>query len=103
MVADFQSFFLLLSKHIGRHRFTVRYDNFSADDHDNTFMDNNDERGHAWTLAYFWNARPNLQLGMEWLQVDSRRTARVYIGQAAAQQDSHLFAGVRWRFDTAAH
>ena len=103
VVVDFESFFLLLTKQFGSHRFSVRYDNFSTDDHDNTFMDDNDERGHAWTLAYFWNAKPNLRLGLEWLQIDSRRSARGYIGQAAVQQDSHLFAGVRWRFDSAEH
>ena len=102
VVNDFEAFFILLVKRFGKHQFTVRYDDFSVDDRDNTSFDHNNERGHAWTLAYFWDVRPNLRFGLEWLEVDSNRMARNYLGQAAAKQDSHFQAGIRWRFNAGA-
>ena len=49
--ADFDAVFVLLSQSFERNRVSVRYDWFATDD--NTFVkeDNNNEWGHAWTVA----------------------------------------------------
>jgi hypothetical protein len=54
--SDIAARYLLLSRHIGKFRASIRADDFKA---------GSDPRGHAFTGAVFWNVHPRLRLGVE--------------------------------------
>ncbi|WP_262691331.1 hypothetical protein [Kordiimonas aestuarii] len=95
---DFEAVFVLLSQKFERNRVSVRYDWFATDD--NTFVeeDNNNEWGHAWTVALSREFRKHDQLILEYLQLDSWRPARKTIGYAADQEQSIIQISYRLRF-----
>jgi hypothetical protein len=80
--ADFDAYFVLLTKSIASHRVSLRYDNFSITDRDGTPLDDNSEVGSAWLVGYRYAPSPRLVLDAEWLEVESTRPARAYFGQA---------------------
>ena len=95
---DFDAFFVLASQAFGRNRLSVRYDWFETDDNSFVVEDNNNEYGHAWTMAVSREFRTHDQLILEWLHVDSWRPARKTIGYAADQAQSLVQLSYRLRF-----
>lgn len=95
---DFEAVFVLASQQFDRNRVSVRYDWFATDD--NTFVveDNNNEWGHAWTVALSREFRKSDQLILEYLKLDSWRPARKEIGYAADQEQSIIQISYRLRF-----
>ena len=77
---SFGSYFLLLTKRIGRHRVSVRFDDFDVVDNDNIPLDDNGEVGDAWTLSYAFNRSERLEMRMEWLRIYTARPAWAYLG-----------------------
>lgn len=65
----FDSSFLMLTKRLGRHRLSLRRDRFAFRRPDGLNIDS----GDATTLAYAYNARPDLTLAAEWLRIESSR------------------------------
>jgi len=77
----YRSWFLLATREVGRHRFSVRYDSFRVDDRDAYLeQDNNNESGSAWTAAWLVGVGSRYKVGAEYLRVDSDRPARSYAG-----------------------
>jgi len=66
---EFDSRFVLLTKRLGRHRLSVRQDEFTFRRPDGLNIDS----GDATTLAYAYAARPNLMVAAEWLSIESTR------------------------------
>ncbi len=93
---DYEARYVLLTRMQNGHRFTARYDEFSVDNLDGLPMDDNDESGNALTLAYIYDYTPNLQLAVEWLQVDSVRPAREYLGLPSSSTETIVRAQLRW-------
>ena len=95
---DFEAVFVLASQQFDRNRLSVRYDWFATDD--NTFVveDNNNEWGHAWTVALSREFRERDQLILEYLRLDSWRPARKEIGYAADQAQTIIQLSYRLRF-----
>ena len=93
---DYEASYVLLTRMQNGHRFTIRYDDFSVDNLDGFLMDNNDESGDALTLAYVYDHSPSLQLAVEWLEVDSVRPARAYIGLPSNATETMLRVQLRW-------
>lgn len=100
--ADFAATYLLLSWQHEDLRATVRWDRFSTDDRDHLATgERSDEDGHAWTAALMWQARPELWLGIECVDVDVSRPALVGPGSRADGGRS-VTVGLRYRVGTAA-
>jgi len=88
--ADFDSYFVLLTKLIASHRVSVRYDDFLVADNDHTPHDDNSESGRAWLVGYRYAKSPRLVLNAEWLEIDSERPARAYFAQSPAALERFL-------------
>ena len=94
----FESNFLLLTKALDRHRFSVRYDHFEVTEDDQVPLDENRERGHAWTLAYRFEATETLRLAAEWLRIHTDRPAWAYNDLATSQTERQLQVSLQLRF-----
>ena len=95
----FWAAFAMASLHLGRHRLSVRYDDFYVDDDDEFQVeDPNHEDGHAWTAAYVLRTGEAHRLALEWLNVDSDRDVRPSLRLPARAQETQLQASFRVRF-----
>jgi Phosphate-selective porin O and P len=94
----FDSFFLLLTRAFGKHRLSVRYDNFTVSDNDATPQDDNADDGHAWTLSYRYAYSGHLGIGVEWLDIETRHPAWAYYGLPQAATERQLQATVTLQF-----
>ncbi len=65
----FNSVYALLSRHLGRHTFSARYDRFNVDERGSE--GDGTQSGHAWTAAYAYDASARWRIALEWLQVQS--------------------------------
>ncbi len=95
---EYASQFALLSRAFGRHRLSVRYDHFTVTENDQVPSDDNAEDGHAWTLAYRFNASERISLAAEWLSIKTHREAWAYFGvpTAATETQTQLLLQVRF-------
>lgn len=93
--ANYESFYVMLSHKIGRHRFSARYDDFSVIDLTLVEMNNNNENGHAWMMAYAVDTFENQHLIVELLQVASDRPERTDFGLPAKTNETQLQASYR--------
>ncbi len=89
---DFSSWFVLLSKRIDQHRFTLRYDLFGVQD--NAGVEYNDH-GHAWTLAYALEVNDKQRLILELLSINSKHPQRDDLGLPAVAREHLLQASYR--------
>ena len=94
----FQSNYVLLTRSFNRHRLTARYDHFEMDEADTTPLDENSERGHAWTFSYQYNPSEHVSLVAEWLQIFTERPAWAYFGLEERQTETQLQFALRLRF-----
>lgn len=96
---DFWTRFGMGSLSLGRHRLSVRYDEFYVED-DDAFVeqDPNEEHGHAWTAAYSFRTGEKHRLAVEALQVDSHRGVRAQMGLPEHAQETLVQASFRVRF-----
>jgi hypothetical protein len=79
---------LLLSKRIGAHRFSVRFDQFGASGDDYLPQDPTSENGYAWTCNYNITLYENHQINFEMSNIYSDRASRLSAGQAAQQTET---------------
>jgi len=78
--ADFDSYFVMLTRPIGSNRVTLRYDHFEINDQDLAALDPNAEDGSAWTVSYHRRLGPHWRLAAEYVRIDSDRPARAAQG-----------------------
>lgn len=91
----FSSRSALLSKTMGRHMLTARYDTFEVKT--DTPSDPGNENGHAWTLAYAFDPGNNWRFMLEWLRVRSDVKARpVELGEPALATETKVELSVRY-------
>ena len=90
----FRSGFGLLSRRLGRHTFSARYDRFWVDTQG---TDDGSQSGHAVTVAYVFEANAHWHLVLEWLRVanDSYNRTDLYGGSPWATQ-TQVQLGVRY-------
>ncbi len=94
----FSSWYLLASRTLGPGLATVRHDRFRSDGRDILPADTNDERGHAWAIAYGVPLPMNFRLVAELLRVDSNRTARNLINSSPHRIENSLALELRRAF-----
>jgi len=92
---DLHSWFALLSKRLGAHRLTLRYDEFGTDQEQGTGFRNWDE-GTAWTFAYLYDLDNRWQLAFESLWIDSKLTGRVQLGEPVSAREQQVQLAVRY-------
>jgi hypothetical protein len=96
----FKAYMLLLTRRHGRHRWTLRLDDFSVTDRDTTPLDDNYEEGRATTVAYRLSADDApWDIGVEWIGLELERPARAYFGDAPKADDNLVRFGARYRLD----
>ena len=91
----FNARFALVSKQVGNHRLSVRYDSFEVK---SGLPDGaGAEEGHAWTAAYVYEASAHWRFTLEWLHVDSNVTNRVLeLGEARFARETQLQLAARY-------
>lgn len=94
---EYDSYFALLSKQSGRHRWSLRYDNFDVTQNDQTTEDNNAEDGYALTLAYQVGLAGKLNLVAEWVSIKTHHCGWVYYGLDPTETETQLQLSLRLR------
>ena len=94
----FRAEFALLAQRHGPHTMSLRYDRFEVDS--NTAADGS-QGGHAWTLAYLWDAGGNWRLALEWLRVVSSSYSRQELGGPPLATETQLQLALRYAFGSA--
>jgi hypothetical protein len=93
----FESCFALLTRKHGRHRWSLRFDDFDVADLDATPLDDNSESGDALTAAYRYELEASWSLGVEWLALDLTRPAETYFGRPASSRENLFRLEMRYR------
>lgn len=96
--AEYEAAYLMLTRSLGRHRVSARYDSFSVRDYDEIPGDDNGEDGHAWTLAYQYRLNGHATLALEWLRIRSERPAFAYFDLPETATEEQLQAVLRLGF-----
>ena len=94
---EYASYFGLLSKQLGRHRLSFRYDNFDVAQNDQTFEDNNAEAGHALTLSYQLGLSEKLSLAAEGVRIRTHHCGWVYYGLEPGNTETQWQVSLRLR------
>jgi hypothetical protein len=87
-ITRFNSAFVLASYDVDDWRISARADVFQSRNYPSLPIE--DEDGHAFTTALFWNTREWLRLGAEFLVITSRRPERVLDGGLSEQTDNQI-------------
>lgn len=80
---DYASGYVAVSKRIKKHRVTLRLEEFSITDNDQTVGDNNNEYGKSATANYTYRYSKPWLLSVEYNWINSHRPARMYTNQPA--------------------
>lgn len=95
---DYDTWFLLASRRLGRHWLTVRHDRFAVRDNSFVAEDDNGEDGSAWTVAAGRQVSARSQVLVEYLRVSSLHPARATIGVEPLQVQNQVQVAWRQRF-----
>jgi hypothetical protein len=90
----FKAEFALLSRRFGRHTLSARYDRFTVDT--NIAEGDGSQDGHAWTLAYVFEASAHWRFTLEWLQVVSSSYNRADLGGPPLATETQLQLAIRY-------
>lgn len=93
---DFDAWYALTSYKYQQHRLSLRYDNFETKDRDNNQYDPNDSRGHAWTLAWRYQPKDHVELGIEYLYATSWNDNRTTPDLSSYTDSASLESGWIW-------
>lgn len=100
---DFTNVYLMTSYLNENHRLSIRYENFKNQERDFTLAENNDDSGHAWTIAWIYNlnsaSENNWQFGLELVSLTSDNAAQGQSGFLAQNSDKLLTFEVKRRFN----
>jgi len=93
---EFDSQSLLVSRRMGAHMLTARYDEFNVLFRGDPLMSGSED-GNAWALAYSYDSGDRWRFALEWLRVESDVPARVEeLGEPAFAIESKLELSVRY-------
>jgi len=93
----YDAYFALLTRQSGRHRWTLRYDDFAVVDRDRIPLDDNGETGDAVTLAWRFTPRDDWSIGIDWQRLAVERPAFAYAGAAVSQTERLVSFDIRYR------
>jgi len=95
---DYASGYVALSKRIRRHRVTLRLEEFSITDNDQTIGDNNNEYGKSLTTNYTYRYSKPWLFSIEYNWVNSSRPARMYTKQRISLVERQWQIAARYFF-----
>jgi hypothetical protein len=91
----FRARFGLVSRQMGNHRISIRYDSFAVDS--KSAEGAGSQRGNAWTAAYVFEPNTHWRLTLEWLRVTSDTANRVLeLGLPAVATETQVQLAVRF-------
>jgi hypothetical protein len=99
VVADYRSHYLMLNYQVAQHSLSLRYDHFEVFDKDQTPGDNNNGKGHSWTLNWTYQWTEHFHVALEHSSLQSwqpNRTQWTNWLADAKQRSSSLILGYRW-------
>lgn len=100
LVWPFRAEYALVSRRLGRHTFSARYDRFEVDDSNGD--GDGSERGHAWTAAWVFTPDEHWRFTLEWLRVSSSSYNRNdAFGLPALATETQLQLAVRYALGSA--
>lgn len=91
----FRAEYALLSRRLGRHTLSARYDRFQVDS-SNLEEGGGWQDGHAWTAAYTFNASAHWRFTLEWLRVVSSSYNRQDLGGPLLATETQLQLAIRY-------
>lgn len=86
----------LLTRSFGRHRMSARYDNFTLDRPQAGLPDLSLDEGSAWTVAWLFNWSESLQLGVEYVTIESTRPNFAFAGLPNTLDESQIMFSLRY-------
>lgn len=95
---DYRSGFVALSRKVKKHKYTVRLEEFSVTDNDQTVGDNNTEYGKATTFNYTYRWSKPLLLSAEYNWIKSSRPSRAYLGYSTNLTEQQIQLAARYFF-----
>jgi hypothetical protein len=90
----FRAEYALLAKRVGRSTLSARYDRFEVDSIGAAGY--GAQSGHAWTVAYAYDAGSHWRFALEWLQVVSSSYTRAELGGPPLLTETELQLSVRY-------
>jgi hypothetical protein len=96
----FRAEYALLSRRLGRHTLSARYDRFQVDSN-NLELAGGWQDGHAWTAAYTFNASAHWRVTLEWLRVVSSSYNRQDLGGPLLATETQLQLAIRYALGSA--
>ena len=96
--ADYQSFYILASHEFGKHRIYARFDHFEITDLTFVEMNDNNENGHSFMVAYALEVLEDQRLILEALHVNSTRADRIDFSLPNNSNETLLQASYRDTF-----
>jgi hypothetical protein len=97
LVWKFKTRFALLSRKMGQHTVSVRFDDFDVDSRTRT--QSGEQDGQAWTAAYLFEPNERWRFALEGLQVKSEALNRaLFRSEAPLATESKLELAVRYTF-----
>lgn len=94
----FDAYFILATRAFGKHRATVRYDDFRLDHVTPPSGEAPLERGHAWTAGYSHAFTPRLDIAAEWMRIETRHDGWMGMWLFPAADESLTRVDLRWSF-----
>ncbi len=95
---EYESKFLLLTRKMDKHRFSLRYDNFDVSQNDQTPEDNNPENGMVWTASYRYAHSERVSLAAEWLSIKTHHCGWAYYDIEPTATEKQLQLSLMLRF-----
>jgi len=91
----FRARFALLSRQIGNHRLSARYDSFAVTS--DSVDGSGSQRGHAWTTAYVFEPNAHWRFTLEWLRVTSDSANRALkLGAPRIATETQIQLAIRY-------
>ena len=81
-----------------KHKSTLRLEDFSVNDNDDLWGDNNNEDGQAFTISHSYRYTKNWFLSAEVNYIDSKRPARYYTHQPVEMAEKQFQLAARYFF-----
>jgi hypothetical protein len=81
-----------------KHKSTIRLEDFSVTDNDDTWGDNNNENGQAFTLNHTYRFSRHWFISAEFNYIDSQRPARTYLDNSTDLVEKQIQLSARYFF-----
>jgi len=94
--AGFDTWSGLLTRPFGKHRVSVRYDDFYLDQALASGGVRHLDTGSSWTVAWLFHPSENVRFAVEWLEIESTRPQFVSAGFPATVAETQIIVSIRF-------